>query len=60
MSARSRCHTCLHSRGPRSTNNLTKVKEGEPPRAKKRPCACSCHADTLARTRPDLTLRELD
>lgn len=43
MSNKPRFDFCKHKRGPRSTAPMAKVKDGEEPRAKKRPCGCECH-----------------
>jgi hypothetical protein len=55
MSAKSRCHTCEHPRGARTTNPLTKGghkcvascarrhAQTEPGQPRKASCGCECH-----------------
>ena len=43
MSRRSRCHTCGHRPGPRSTAPMAKTQPHEEPRPKKATCGHSCH-----------------
>jgi hypothetical protein len=46
MSEKPRCKSCLHQRGPRSTNNMAQAAD-KPTKhgiqAKKAPCVCACH-----------------